>query len=380
MERLDNGTAVAVELLRSRYAPLDEKRLVNAVEHCSVEDWRYAVQFHGVAGLLARFHSEAIKNHLPQALQDELAVLTRRQRLSALVQAGYLQEILARFESEAITVVPIKGLALSSRLYGDIAVRSSGDIDILIDPDDLDTSLAVLSKLGWCLYTKLDLADPILRRRLLTYLHHRVLVRDDGTRLELHWRSSDSPYLAIPRLRSLSDQLIERTSNGLTYLDLPDQWQVHLVGTHCAHARMGRLKWGVDVLDLLAAQDGPTRSPATTRSIAIARTLAHEKLRLPAVAPREMPAPNRAIVRHAQALEETRLVERDEGRIAHRTKILEAVFRQAAHLLEHRLQDQWRYLVHLMGWRASVIVIDEPVPVTNRLYGLYHNLTKLVGF
>lgn len=377
--RLDRGTAVLIELLRSRYTPLDEGRLIAALDTCSVDDWRYAVEFHGVGGLLAAFYAPALETHLDAEKRAELDRLVRAQKFETLQQAGFLKSLLDRFERAAIPVVPIKGLPLSARLYTDISLRVAGDIDLLVDPGSVEQAFAVLHNLGWTKLTDYELTDEAVARRAFTYLHHRVFVREDGPRVELHWRSASSPFLAIPPLHTLDGDLAVTQCDGLRFRMLPDEWQTHLVLCHSVHARMGRLKWAIDVIDLLAAAPGCASTPQARRSLAISHAMLAEQLRLPGGRAGALSPLTRAVFRAAHRLEERRLVGRDSGGISALEKIAEALVRQAAHVLQHPPAQRFGYLRHLIGLRLSVVYFDEPVPSAHRLGALGHTLAKLFG-
>lgn len=89
-------------------------------------------------------------------------------------------QILSRLEAVGIRALPLNGSILARRLYGDVAVRSSIDIDILIAPEDL-TAVAAVAELGWRWDRDAWRVGglPVLRETLF----HTSLPR-----LELHWR------------------------------------------------------------------------------------------------------------------------------------------------------------------------------------------------
>ncbi len=66
-----------------------------------------------------------------------------------LLLARELIRILDRFDALAIDVIPYKGVALAETLYGDIALRQAGDIDLLVRAYDLSRIKATLKDLGY---------------------------------------------------------------------------------------------------------------------------------------------------------------------------------------------------------------------------------------
>ena len=99
-----------------------------------------------------------------------------------------LIKIIYLFKSNSIDAIPFKGPTLSLYLYGDIALRSFGDLDILIAEEDVLLALSLLETLGY-------IATPTL-----TEMQFKVVQRSeyqisatnkDSIVVELHWRLTD---------------------------------------------------------------------------------------------------------------------------------------------------------------------------------------------
>lgn len=90
-------------------------------------------------------------------------------------------EVLERLESAGIRALPLKGSTLARQLYGDIAARTSVDLDILVAADDLAGAIAVGEELGW------RWLHDVPRTGGLPLLHE-TLIHPSLPRIELHWR------------------------------------------------------------------------------------------------------------------------------------------------------------------------------------------------
>jgi hypothetical protein len=90
-------------------------------------------------------------------------------------------QVLNHLEATGIRALPLKGSILARELYGDVAARSSIDIDILVDRDELDRAVAAVADLGW------RWEANVRRPNGLPVLHER-LVHPSLPRVELHWR------------------------------------------------------------------------------------------------------------------------------------------------------------------------------------------------
>jgi hypothetical protein len=90
-------------------------------------------------------------------------------------------EVLGRLETAGIRAIPLKGSTLARQLYGDIAARTSIDLDILVAPGDLTGAIAAVEELGW------RWLSDVPRTGGLPLLHE-TLIHPSLPRVELHWR------------------------------------------------------------------------------------------------------------------------------------------------------------------------------------------------
>ena len=114
-------------------------------------------------------------------LERELASFTTSARRWGTATELATLQVLDRLHAAGIRALPLKGSLLARELYGDVAARSSIDIDILVAPDDLRDCVAALSELGWRWETEARRIDglPVL---------HETLVHPSLPRVEVHWR------------------------------------------------------------------------------------------------------------------------------------------------------------------------------------------------
>lgn len=89
--------------------------------------------------------------------------------------------VLAELEDAGIRALPLKGSTLAYSLYGDTAMRSSNDVDILVAPQDLAHATEVVCMMGW----RQENETP--GSRVLPALHER-LVHPKLPGVEVHWR------------------------------------------------------------------------------------------------------------------------------------------------------------------------------------------------
>lgn len=112
--------------------------------------------------------------------------------LNAAIEAGrrqgaFLQlisiRIMAALAAAGIRSSPLKGPLLGEIIYGDPGRRPSGDIDLLVDPEQLHAAVEVARGLGY------EAPTDYVEHRGMPLLHFALLhERGELPPLELHWR------------------------------------------------------------------------------------------------------------------------------------------------------------------------------------------------
>ncbi len=113
---------------------------------------------------------------------------------TALVDTLRLQDlgrILDALAERDIPAVLVKGAALGATLYRDIGLRATGDLDLLIHPQDLPAARQVLLALGYT-PTEVELTPG----SDLAYRNEQAYRHQDRAQVvvELHWHLLDVPY------------------------------------------------------------------------------------------------------------------------------------------------------------------------------------------
>ena len=90
-------------------------------------------------------------------------------------------EVLDTLNKAGIRALSLKGSVLARDLHGDVATRSSIDVDVLVAPADLRDAVAAVAELGWRW-------EPGVRRVGGLPTLHETLVHPTLPRIELHWR------------------------------------------------------------------------------------------------------------------------------------------------------------------------------------------------
>lgn len=217
-------------------------------------DWDRLVSLarrHRLTPLVA-LHLRSVRDLVPTNIDEELGRARHSNALWALKRTGELFEILDAFSAEDLVVVPYKGPALGSQLYGSAALRIFGDLDIVVRPQDVHDARRLLAGLGYAPRVTLDDAEV---QFMIRHRYHEEWLRDDGGQVELHWRFTN---------REIAFDLdLDHTWDRLRTVDLhercvpvfhPEDLILMLI-VHGAKHRWDRLEWLAGLAELIRQSD-----------------------------------------------------------------------------------------------------------------------------
>lgn len=189
-----------------------------------------------------------ITSLIPPNIIQTLQMEYQQNTLQMLRLSGEMDEINRLLRTNHIRALFIKGPIVAESLYGDISLRTSCDLDILIPMKDLDRTEVLLKAQGYVKdeYIQSILGDWKWRHHHCTYIHP-----EKGIKLEIHWRLHAFPWQE-PSFERLWEHKRENlmTGSSIYYLSETDLF-VYLV---CHGARHGwsRLRWLMDIDRLIA--------------------------------------------------------------------------------------------------------------------------------
>jgi hypothetical protein len=116
------------------------------------------------------------------AFRAQLAAVHAAARVRAMAIATTAGHLTGALEGAGIPAIGLKGGGLSAELYGDAALRTYDDVDLLVPVGDLDRAVAVARALGW---TEAGARAGI---GSLPSLHRALWHPSAGLTVEIHWR------------------------------------------------------------------------------------------------------------------------------------------------------------------------------------------------
>jgi len=208
------------------------------------------VERHRIWGLARRGLAQAgvvLPAIIEGALEAKAAALARRN----LVLAAETARLCRLFREAAVPVVFVKGVTLAALAYGDIALKHSLDIDILVSPAQVGEARAVLEGAGYALKQPLPALTETQLALLLGHAKEWEFWREAGeVTTELHWTLTYNGLL----MRDV-DASCPLAAVRIGDAEIPTFRLEELFVYLCAHGAQHawfRMKWLADLGALLA--------------------------------------------------------------------------------------------------------------------------------
>ena len=172
-----------LELVRG---PLDWTNLVALAER------------HGLRPLLHRHIESLAPDAVPPPIFKLLWAWTERTRSRNRAMAKELLRLLALLDAKGIPALPYKGPALAVSIYGDLALREFGDLDVLVRQEDMPGAIALLIEQGLEPAYALRPVDQAELIHSPLHYHLALIHPVSSLMVELHWMTDlDFPVEAM---------------------------------------------------------------------------------------------------------------------------------------------------------------------------------------
>ncbi|MFB9325055.1 nucleotidyltransferase family protein [Paenibacillus aurantiacus] len=180
---------------------------------------------------------------IPEDVLRELRLDYRQNVIQMLHLSGEMALVGRALEEAGIRCIFLKGPVVAHELYGDIALRTSNDLDAIVPIGELDAVQRLLQRMG---YIKDDYILSVLndwkwRHHHITFIHPLKRVK-----LEIHWRLNPGPSKepAFDELWARS-RLRTWTSYPVRMLGAEDLFL--FLASHGARHGWSRLRWLLDI-------------------------------------------------------------------------------------------------------------------------------------
>jgi hypothetical protein len=258
--RVHLGADDAERLRRSLDGTLDWERLLAAAER------------HRLVPLLYRQLHAVGAPGVPSPVLDALRERILSSSAEVLQLTRELLRVLALFAEHGIMAVPYKGPALAAQLYGSLALRHAGDLDLLVRPRDVARAGTLLRSLGYHPRFPVPPGGEAMLRKSWC---HEVLDHDEAATVELHWGFTHGFFVLQLDLDALAPRLRRLELGGADVLAFSPNDLLLILCVHGSKHRWDRLEWVCGVAELLRSDTDLDLDAAldTAHSLGVRRML-----------------------------------------------------------------------------------------------------------
>ena len=181
---------------------------------------------------------------LPAPAADSLRKEYRRNAFRMLQLAGEMETVSRQLDRAGIRSLMLKGPVLAQDLYGELSLRTSCDLDLIVEIDRLERVEELLPGLG---YVKDDYIETVLGDWKWRHHHIAFYHAEKGIKLEVHWRLNPGPSSepSFGELWQRRRQTPLIPGYPVYYLGREDLFL--FLASHGARHGWSRLRWLLDI-------------------------------------------------------------------------------------------------------------------------------------
>ena len=177
--------------------------------------------------------------------------ISKATQLQNLQQLALLKSVVTELEKSSLPFFVLKGLPLAQQLYGDIGLRPSSDLDLLIKPDDFEPVNRLLIHIGFKAIRPIGKKCSrgfFLWQKDMTYAHPNHPVK-----IDLHWRFDRNPSWNPIAFNLLWQHHETVNISGITLPVLGKNDNLLYLCQHGAKHGWSTLKWLQDIVNFCEA-------------------------------------------------------------------------------------------------------------------------------
>ena len=177
----------------------------------------------------------------------ELKKTMQHNAAQMLKKTSILIKIQTEFRNNGVPVIFLKGPALSQRLFGDVAMRYSWDLDILVQTHNLGKAVELLVNSGY----SGDLISSITKKQLAyclkNFQHFTFYNTEENSCIELHWHITSLDLLTSNNTDTLFLNTEQLIIAGKPVIVLKPEFELAYLISHAAFHAFHRLQWLYDI-------------------------------------------------------------------------------------------------------------------------------------
>jgi hypothetical protein len=240
------------------------KKSISALVQTGI-DWNTLLQMafhHRITPLLYRSLEVIAPARIPETVREKLKEQIQITIQGNLFLTKELLHLMDLFHEQGIQLLPYKGPVLSASIYGDLALRPSNDLDILVHERDILQAMHLVISCGYQIIrpsilarTRRDLQPQCVSQlvRKSPWAYQLVLWHPERKGLvELHWRILPK-YIFPNRFEQIWEDLTPVAVGGSTVLSIAPENLLWFLCVHGGKHQWNRLNWICDIAELIRA-------------------------------------------------------------------------------------------------------------------------------
>ncbi|UZD45482.1 nucleotidyltransferase domain-containing protein [Peribacillus frigoritolerans] len=212
-------------------------------------DWEIFLRLawhHRVYPLIYSKLKKEDNNRIPPHVIQTLYKDFKKNTFQMLLLSGEMEQVSKLFTENQIPLLYLKGPVIAADIYGDISLRTSKDLDMLISMTDLRRTEELLLSIG---YEKEEVPNVLndwkWRNHHVVYFHPKKNIQ-----LEIHWRLQPFP-LKEPKFNELWERKRVSTLTSYPVYFLGKEDLLLYLISHGARHGWFRLRWLLDIDHML---------------------------------------------------------------------------------------------------------------------------------
>lgn len=229
------------------------RTLKNDEDHITELDWNTVVMLslrHGLFPLVYNSLRQLNNSLIPDQAINTLKCNYIKNAVKTTNLTDEIIRIVKYMSDQGIEPLILKGPPISVRINEDIALRPSGDIDILVDIDEFDKAERLLEQLN---YIRLSPDFPLTKSQRKFYMrndhHFEYYHLNRASLVELHWRIRSYEIKHYSSLSNINTQTVDISGLPVRVMD-DEYWLIYLM-VHGYKHQWSRLRWLYDIKQLI---------------------------------------------------------------------------------------------------------------------------------
>ncbi|MDI6644157.1 MAG: nucleotidyltransferase family protein [Methanobacteriaceae archaeon] len=216
-------------------------------------NWDHIIQMATIHRLLPLLYiniNSICPEKVPKDLLSKLKLNLQENARKNLLLTGELIKLIKLFRDNKITAVTYKGPLLASTVYGNIAYRNFGDIDILTDKKSALKAKKIMVENGYELYNPAKLSDNNYMKLESEYVFFK-----NGINVEINWSYQGNFFYLHNNSDLLLDEFIIENIDGFKFNSLTTVNQLLMLCIHISKHNWSRLSWLCDISELIQKEE-----------------------------------------------------------------------------------------------------------------------------